>query len=128
ITTWSPNNDKTNQTTIRWDKASCSDPAKIPQAGSSIAKNRAHQPRDKDSPFLPICSLQIYNLSLQILSFSFLLTISRPPRGYVETKKVLHTLRKKVVVLLAPGVGFEPTRPEGAQADRRAYSRHGPAC
>jgi hypothetical protein len=29
---------------------------------------------------------------------------------------------------LAPGVGFEPTRPEGAQADRRAYSRHGPAC
>jgi len=30
--------------------------------------------------------------------------------------------------VLAPGVGFEPTRPEGAQADSRAYSRHGPAC
>ena len=29
---------------------------------------------------------------------------------------------------MAPGVGFEPTRPEGAQADSRAYSRHGPAC
>src|SRR6266571_1367223 len=28
---------------------------------------------------------------------------------------------------MAPGVGFEPTRPEGPQADRRAYSRHGPA-
>jgi len=31
-------------------------------------------------------------------------------------------------IRMAPGVGFEPTRPEGAQADRRAYSRHGPAC
>ncbi len=28
---------------------------------------------------------------------------------------------------LAPGVGFEPTRPEGPQADSRAFSRHGPA-
>src|SRR2546427_7581655 len=27
-----------------------------------------------------------------LLSFLFLLTISRPPRGYVKTKKVLHTL------------------------------------
>ena len=28
---------------------------------------------------------------------------------------------------VAPGVGFEPTRPEGPQANSRAYSRHGPA-
>ncbi len=27
-----------------------------------------------------------------LLSFFFLLTISRPPRGHVKTKKVLHTL------------------------------------
>src|SRR5207253_9321043 len=27
-----------------------------------------------------------------LLSFLFLLTISRPPRGYAKTKKVLHTL------------------------------------
>ncbi len=32
-----------------------------------------------------------------------------------------------VGLVLAPGVGFEPTRPEGPQADCRAYSRHGPA-
>src|SRR2546425_11816843 len=31
-----------------------------------------------------------------LLSFLFLLTISRPPRGYVKTKKLLHTLDRRV--------------------------------
>jgi len=44
-----------------------------------------------------------------------------------KQKKLSH-FTEQSVRLLAPGVGFEPTRPEGAQADSRAYSRHGPAC
>src|SRR6266568_6276026 len=41
------------------------------------------------------------------LNYYFLLTISRPPRGYVETKKLLHTLsnsrRRK-----SSGIGPDP--------------------
>jgi len=42
-----------------------------------------------------------------LLSFLFLLTISRPPQGYVKTKKLLHTLtnsrREK-----SSGIGPDP--------------------
>src|SRR6266571_3981689 len=37
-------------------------------------------------------TISSYLLSCFSAIFSFLLTISRPPRGYVKTKKVLHTL------------------------------------
>ena len=63
-----------------------------------------------------------------LLSFLFLLSKMRPPGGVSENKKTPSHSQEGRDVLLAPGVGFEPTRPEGAQADRRAYSRHGPAC
>src|SRR6266571_7144098 len=45
-----------------------------------------------------------------------------------EQKKSFTLYELEPYGVLAPGVGFEPTRPEGAQADSRAYSRHGPAC
>src|SRR6266571_309664 len=68
-----------------------------------------------------------YPFSSCNLSFSTNYSLD-PPGGTSKQKKLLHTLRENVVLWLAPGVGFEPTRPEGAQADSRAYSRHGPAC
>src|SRR5436853_2532657 len=52
----------------------------------------------------------------EILSFFFLLTISRPHRGYVRTKKLLHTLRPKLASRMVREVGFEPTNPYGTGA------------
>src|SRR5439155_12886043 len=45
--------------------------------------------RELDSLFVITFSFLVN--SCYPLSFLFLLTISRPPRGYVKTKKVLHT-------------------------------------
>ena len=45
------------------------------------------------------------------LSFRFCYLLSDPPRGVSENKKLPHTLRAGTA--MAPGVGFEPTRPEG---------------
>src|SRR5439155_25101305 len=64
--------------------------------------------------------------SLPDLIFLFSTNYFSTPRGYLKIKKLLHTFSMEI--RMAPEVGFEPTRPEGAQADRRAYSRHGPAC
>ena len=47
---------------------------------------------------------------LFLLTIVFLLSFSRPPRGYVRTKKLLHTFNPEPILSLAPGVGFEPTR------------------
>src|SRR2546425_8656873 len=48
-------------------------------------------PRLLSSPLLLSCFSVLSFFSRYL--FLFLLTISRPPRGYVKTKKVLHTLR-----------------------------------
>ena len=42
---------------------------------------------------------------LFLLTIVFLLSFSRPPRGYVQ-KKLLHTFNPKPILPLAPGVGF----------------------
>src|SRR2546430_279850 len=66
-------------------------------------------------------------LFLWLLSFFSTNYFSTPP-GVCLNKKSPSHFTEQITWSLAPGVGFEPTRPEGAQADSRAYSRHGPAC
>src|SRR2546427_3915467 len=45
-------------------------------------------------------------------NYFFLLSFSRPPGGMPKQKTPSHSQEERDV-LLAPGVGFEPTRPEG---------------
>src|SRR5438876_8036291 len=51
---------------------------------------------------------------LFLLTILFLLSFPRPPRGYAETKKVLHTFRPVVV----DRAGFEPAAFRSSQAER----------
>src|SRR5438132_11802916 len=49
--------------------------------------------------------------SLPDLIFLFSTNYFSTPRGYLKIKKLLRTFSMEI--RMAPGVGFEPTRPEG---------------
>src|SRR5213080_3494535 len=108
-------------------------PDRVQLEAASPENLKSVDPRDADpmrftgakksfSPTPNFFSCYLFHMLLSFL-FCYLLC---DPRGHQKTLETPHTFCP--VALLAPGVGFEPTRPEGPQADRRAYSRHGPAC
>src|SRR5205809_7162665 len=86
------------------------------QKMSNVVAPHDTNPASTEDPrkFLP------YTIFLFLLTLSFLLSISRPPPGASRfSGNPSHFLSS---VLLAPGVGFEPTRPvraTGSQGLRR---------
>src|SRR5207245_10006955 len=78
-------------------------------------KNRRHSPwRHRTARILELRRALHDNASCYLsfsINYSFSVIFSRPPRGYVKTKKVLHTLPAALLIILAHGDGLEPTRP-----------------
>ena len=77
-------------------------------------KRYARESRDTDPPSPPSFSLlhpPAPEPSLPDLVFLFSTNYFSTPRGYLKIKKLLRTFSMEI--RMAPGVGFEPTRPEG---------------